>query len=64
MAETGGSGDIRNNPASGRSVAPLSETQTPEGRGGNALEEKINFDLSTLNMKRLVDRNAYKVFLD
>lgn len=43
---------------SGRSIVPLSAVRKSERRG-DALEEKINFDLSTLNMKYLVDRMKY-----
>lgn len=39
-----------------RSTVPLSEIRKSEGRGGDAWEEKINFDLSTLNTKCLADR--------
>ena len=39
-----------------RSIVPLSEINKSEGRRGEASEGKINFDLSTLNMKYLVGR--------
>lgn len=38
-----------------RSIVPLLAIRKSERRG-DVLEEKINFDLSTLNMKYLVDR--------
>lgn len=47
---------------SGRSIVPLSEIGTSETNKIDVLEAKINFFLSIIKVKWLIDRNVIKYF--